>query len=148
MYQDEYEEIENLSKFFDSLEKTVEFKPEEVNGLESINISGVTLEEKRIKFGNETINRILNSQNRYMLWIVIFFACVLVAQYVFIGYSLLHIKNIERIDGIIVTAIISVTIETLGIVAIIVKYIFSNQIKEIIEGMYKHSHYSEVKNNN
>ncbi len=125
-------------------EKKVEFDKAELNHKKDIT-TAVDLEKEKIDIGKNLIDRILTSQDKYMARITWYFLIALAVQYLFIGISLFNVKNIEHIKGIVITAIISVTIETIGVVAIIVKHVFSNQIREIIDGVYKHNHYTEKK---
>lgn len=121
----------------------IEKKPK----VRSVAVTAEEMANERLEWGYELVFDIIKRQKRFMITFSFIFITLLFAQYGYLVYKI-ETVNVSEISSVIIVQLVMLAIETLGILGIITKFIFSNQTKEIIDGIYKHAHYHKEDSKN
>ena len=101
-------------------------------------LNPITIEDKKIKDTWKHIDRVYWFQVRQMRQFKTFFIAFLIIQYIFIAALTITFLCCGLNSSIVITFIVSVSIETIGIFAIMTKYIFSNQTSPLVKSIFKY----------
>lgn len=117
----------------------------EVDEKEEI-VTAEQMANERLTWGYSLVDQIVKRQKRFMITFSVIFISLLIIQYIYLVYKIETTEVILSNSIALVTQLIILAVETLGILGIITKYVFSNQTKEIVDGIYKHAYYHKKSN--